>query len=282
MLGHKVVQRAATMMETIGASRTSSESLSAIVSKARARLVTGLDVTQPDTVKRILDEVLPDVVVNCVGVIKQKPGAHDAIQSIRINSLFPHELALRCAEGRARLIHLSTDCVFSGNRGRYSEADRPDPTDLYGHSKFLGELQAAGVLTIRTSMIGRELSAFGSLLEWFLGQPSGATVKGYKRAIFSGLTTIALADEIVRIIQRQPHLEGLFHLSAAPISKFDLLGIARDVFRLSRTIEPDSTFHCDRSLISDRYRSITGFSPASWQDMIGDVAADPTSYRPPA
>ena len=160
----------------------------------------------------------------------------------------------------------------------YRESDRPDPVDAYGHSKLLGEIHSAGALTLRTSMIGRELSGFHSLLEWFLRQPSGSAAKGYTRAVFSGLPTLALANEILRLIDEFPQLEGMYHLSVDPISKFDLLSLVREAFRLDVSLERNTEYHCDRSLISDRYRAATGFVPMSWETMVQEMANDPTPY----
>ncbi len=282
MLGHKLSQRLGRSFDTVGAAREGAAGLKQIQSVTRVPTVGGLDVTTTPTVLRILDETQPTVVVNCVGIVKQRPNALDTAQSVRINSLFPHELAAMCHERHIRLVHVSTDCVFSGDRGSYRESDRPDPVDVYGLSKLLGEVHTSNAITLRTSIIGRELCNFHSLLEWFLRQPIDAEVKGYTRAVFSGFTTIALGDEIARLISDYPQVSGTYHVSAEPISKFKLLSMVKEVFGVRCTIIPDDAFHCDRSLVSDKYRSDVSFTPPSWKQMLEELASDPTIYPPAA
>jgi dTDP-4-dehydrorhamnose reductase len=279
MLGHKVLQRLGSRFEIVGAVRIASEGLIKLARMSGGRLVAGLDAEDPATVDRLLLGERPDVIVNCVGVIKQAPDGADAARLASINARFPHILAKKSTAIGARLIQLSTDCVFSGTRGRYSELDTPDPVDLYGESKLMGELTAPNSLTLRTSLIGRELRGFRSLLEWFLRQPKGTAVKGFTRAIFSGPTNIVLADEIGRIIELQSELSGVYHLSVEPIAKHDLLRLLRNAFNLQLEIVADEAFQCDRSLVSERYRQAAGFVAPSWESMISDLATDPTPYH---
>ena len=215
--------------------------------------------------------------INAVGVIKQRAEAQDAVASIRVNALLPHELAAACASAGARLIHLSTDCVFSGIKGGQRESDAPDPPDLYGRSKWLGEPDAPHVLTLRTSMVGRELETRFGLVEWFLAQRGGSAT-GYRRAIFSGLTTIALARLIGELIEKHADLAGLWHVAAEPISKYELLKLLNSAYGSPVTLTPDDGFLCDRSLDGSRFRARTGFTAPSWPDMIAALHADPTPY----
>ncbi len=193
------------------------------------RIIAGVSAEDFDSVIQAFARVQPDVVVNCIGVVKQQGAAKDPVACLSINSLFPHRLARLCQAARSRLIHVSTDCVFSGKKGNYTESDFPDADDLYGRSKLLGEVQGPGCLTLRTSIIGRELHTKQGLIEWFLSN-EGKTVTGYRNAIFSGLTTQALSDLIARLILEFPDLEGLWHVAAVPINKFDLLSLVRDTF----------------------------------------------------
>ncbi|MSP11781.1 MAG: SDR family oxidoreductase [Chloroflexi bacterium] len=209
----------------------------------------------------------PEVVVNCIGIIKQSPLARDPATSIAINALFPHQLAQLCQLGGIRLIHISTDCVFSGKKGNYTEADESDATDLYGRTKYLGEVDYPGCLTIRTSMIGRELAGSYGLIEWFLSQ-QGKTVKGFTNAIFSGFTTETLADIIAMIILQYPDLHGVWQIASDPINKYDLLSLVNQIYHLDTQISPDDTFACDRSLDTARFQQATGFIPPTWPDMI--------------
>ena len=177
----------------------------------------------------------------------------------------------------ARVIHLSTDCVFSGRKGHYSETDSPDGEDLYGRTKLLGEVAVEGCLTIRTSMIGRELAGQHGLLEWFLSN-DGGHVRGFRRAVFSGFTTNVLSELICDVIAEHRSLSGMWHVAAEPINKFDLLHLIRDAYGLSVDIEPDDSMVCDRSLDGSRFRAATGFVAPSWDAMIGSMAADGTPY----
>jgi dTDP-4-dehydrorhamnose reductase len=276
MLGHKLAQHCAGQFETWVTFR-SDGAPSRFPIFGDARSMTGIDAGNLPTVGAALERARPDVVVNCIGVVKQRVEAKDAVASISINALFPHLLAEMCAGSGARLIHLSTDCVFSGRRGGYVEADPPDAEDLYGRTKLLGEVAAANVLTMRTSMIGRELATQQGLVEWFLGR-RGGSASGYPRAIFSGFTTLALSRIIIDVIRRWPSLAGLHHVSAAAISKYDLLQMLNDAFATGIQVVPDPTVAIDRSLDCGRFRAATDFVPPSWPEMVRDFAADPTPY----
>jgi dTDP-4-dehydrorhamnose reductase len=276
MLGHKLCQAAAERFDAVATFRSASAG-------QLARALGVADWLAPvlaediGTVRRVLDERRPDVAVNCVGVVKQLAEAKDPVTSISVNALFPHLLARECRGRGIRLIHVSTDCVFSGKQGRHKESDLSDASDLYGRTKFLGEVDAPGCLTLRTSMIGRELHGSHGLIEWFLSQ-RGKSVRGFRRAIFSGLTTQELSRVICRVIESHPDLEGLYHVAAEPISKYDLLSLIRGVYGLEVRIEPDDSFVCDRSLDGSRFREATGYSAPSWPEMIAAMRDDPTPY----
>lgn len=229
-----------------------------------------------DGVDRALRLASPQVVVNCVGVVKQHRAALDPATSVAVNSLFPHTLAARAAVGGFRLIHLSTDCVFSGRRGNYAETDAPDPEDLYGRSKLLGEVDRPGCLTIRTSMIGWELGSALGLAEWLVRQ-RGRTVPGYTRAVFSGFTTGALSELLADVIERHPGLEGVRHAAAEPITKYDLLCKLRDRGGLGVRVEPDDRVACDRSLNAARFRAETGLHPPPWGAMVEGLWREATA-----
>ena len=211
----------------------------------------------------------PDIVINCVGIIKQLPNSNDHLESLAINASLPHRLAKYCSVARARLIHFSTDCVFSGKHGGYREGDFPDAYDLYGRSTFLGEVDHANTLTLRTSIIGHELSSNKSLIDWFLSQTG--TIKGFKKAIFSGLPTVEVARVIRGLVIPDPELRGLYHLSVDPINKYDLLSLVADVYKKDIKINADEELVIDRSLNSDHFREKTGFSPKSWPELIQDM-----------
>jgi len=232
----------------------------------------GVDVRVSDRVLAVLSEFHPDAVVNAVGIVKQRPDGLDIIPNLEINALLPHRLALICGAIGARFIHISTDCVFSGRRGQYREEDNPDPVDIYGHSKLLGEVSQPGVVTLRTSIIGLALFRNTSLIDWFLRQ--SGTIKGYRNAIFSGFTTKELSRVIEMLLVKHPGASGLYHLSSSAISKYDLLAGLRE--RLKRRIDilPDDEVRIDRSLDSKRFRAEFGYAPPSWDEMLDELATD--------
>lgn len=208
----------------------------------------------------------PDVVINCIGIIKQLPNANDHLESLAINATLPHRLAKYCDATGARLVHFSTDCVFSGKQGNYREEDFPDAYDLYGRTKLLGEVAYENSVTLRTSIIGHELDRSKSLVDWFLSQ--SGEVKGFTKAVFSGLPTIEVARVVKEYVIPNVNLSGLFHLSVDPINKYDLLNLVASTYGKSINITPDDKLVIDRSLNSDRFRTATGFKPKPWPELI--------------
>ncbi len=232
----------------------------------------GVDIKNTDKLVKVLTNFYPDVVVNAIGIIKQLPEANENIPSLETNGLFPHQLAFLCKNINARMIHLSTDCVFSGKKGNYKESDISDANDLYGQFKFLGEVTQKHCLTLRTSMIGQELSRKKGLLEWFLAQKK--TVNGYKKAIFSGFTTLELSRIIEMIIVRHQTVFGIYHVSSDPINKFDLLSLIKKGLKLPIEIISDESFACDRSLDSSKFRQEFNYKPPSWEEMINELCEE--------
>ena len=229
------------------------------------------DITDDTALERALGQAKPEAVINCVGLIKQRDEASDEALTLRVNAEFPHRLAKRCGEIGARLIHFSTDCVFAGTKGNYTETDPPDATDLYGQSKHQGEVADAHSVTLRTSVIGHELGTKVALLDWFLSQRS-QTVNGYTKAIYSGFTTLEMARIVDRILTQHTDLSGVWHVASEPISKFGLLELCREKLGWEGVIEPNDEFVCDRSLNADRFNQATGYTPPSWEAMISELA----------
>ena len=240
----------------------------------------GIDVRLTDQLSEVFGEFQPQAIVNAVGIIKQRLTSRESIPSLEINSLFPHRLAILCKAIGARMIHLSTDCVFSGTKGNYREEDPSDAVDLYGKSKYLGELNEQHCITLRTSMIGRELYRKKSLLEWFLAQKG--SIKGFKKAIFSGFTTQELSRIIEMILKQNPTASGIYHVSSDPISKYDLLSLINKRLQLPIKIIPDESFVCDRSLDSSRFRQEFNYNPPPWEKMVEELCegmSDTDIYR---
>lgn len=230
---------------------------------------TGIDVRCLNLLLEVMSDFQPDAVINAVGIVKQRATAKESIPSIEINALLPHRLSLICKVMGARLVHLSTDCVFSGKKGNYKESDQSDADDLYGKTKFLGELHDINCLTLRTSIIGREITRKKSLLEWFLSQ--SGRVKGFKNAIYSGFTTLEMSRIIEMMLVDHPDACGVYQVSSAPISKYDLLVLIREKLGHKIDIIEDYDFVCDRSLDSSRFQNDFRYIPPSWNSMIEEL-----------
>jgi dTDP-4-dehydrorhamnose reductase len=238
------------------------------------RVLSGIQVEDFSSVVRAFAMARPQAVVNCIGLIKQLlPSRRDLVE---LNSAFPHRLLELCQASGARLVHFSTDCVFSGRQGNYQETSRPDPIDDYGFSKLMGEIDKGG-LTLRTSIVGRQLAGGLGLVEWFYAR-RGTTIKGFKRAIYSGLTTLEMSRVVARVLEHDPDLEGVWHVSSQPINKFDLLSRINQRAGLLVNILPEDDFHCDRSLCSARFQERTGYRAPSWDEMIAEMVDDGQKY----
>lgn len=244
----------------------SAASLRLLPDVLRERVVSGVDVENFDSLARVFAQVRPEVVVNCIGLVKQVAEAEDPLQAIPINSMLPHRLARMCELVDARLIHVSTDCVFDGRRGMYKEEDPADAQDLYGRSKHLGEVDYPHAVTLRTSIIGHELGSAHGLVGWFLSQT--APVRGFTQAVFSGLPTVELARVIREHVLPNPSLRGLYHVAATPINKYELLRLVAQAYGRDTVITPDDRLVIDRSLDSTRFRAATGYAPPDWPALV--------------
>lgn len=233
------------------------------------RIIHGIDATKIDDLAAALEKARPEIVINCIGVIKQLPEAKDPLVTIPINAILPHRLARFCSLINARLIHFSTDCVFAGTKGSYTEDDLSDASDLYGTSKFLGEVKGPNSLTLRTSIIGHELQSAHALIDWFLSQDG--PVKGYRQAIYTGLPTVEVATVIKDYVLPNPKLSGLYQIASAKISKYDLLQLVAKQYNKTISINPDDTVAIDRSLDGSRFSAATGYSAPPWPDLIAKM-----------
>jgi dTDP-4-dehydrorhamnose reductase len=272
MLGHQLLRQLGTHHEIYVTLRRDPDSYGSSGLFDGKRTYFGVDASSPKRLQEIIAACRPETVINAVGVVKQRAEANDAIQNLEINALLPHRLAMMCETAGARLVHFSTDCVFSGRRGKYRESDVSDAEDLYGRTKYLGETSGKHCLTLRTSIIGRELTRKTGLLEWFLAQRG--TVKGYTKAVFSGFTTLEMARIINKVLSARTPLSGVYHVSSEPITKFELLSMIRDALGLSTQIEPYGEYPCDRSLDSSRFREALPYRPPGWKAMVEELAQD--------
>lgn len=277
LLGHRLFYDLGQTHEVWGTARASGARLRGLSGVAPEQVIEGVDLLRTESVMRAIVESRPDVVINSAGLIKHRREAEDPLLVIDVNARFPHQLALMCQLQGCRMVHISTDCVFSGARGNYTEADAPDASDLYGRSKVLGEVvDQSHCITVRTSFIGRELGTSYSLVEWFLSQT--ASVKGFQKAIFSGLTTSGLARIIRDCILPNAELQGLYHVATHPISKYDLLLLLNKAFNKNLQVMPDDRLVIDRSLDFSKFRQATGYDAPAWPDLISDLASQQAIY----
>lgn len=278
MLGHRLFRHFRDRYETRVTLRQDLQAYAAHGLFHAPDCYAGTDVRSTARLMEVLADFTPHAVVNAVGIVKQRSSATEAIPSIEINSLLPHRLALACRMLGARFVHMSTDCVFAGTRGAYSESDTSDATDLYGRTKFLGEVADRNCVTLRSSIIGLELSRKTGLIEWFLAQRG--TISGYELAVFSGITTTEMARVIEKLLVRHSDLCGLWQVASQSISKYALLTrLAERLGRTDVTIVPDRRFQCDRSLDGSRFCAQTGYQPPSWDAMLDELAGEIRARR---
>ncbi len=275
MLGHKVLEILSNYndFDVYGTVTNKSSLYDCLPSKFENKIIEGIYADKIDTVENLIKTNRPNVIINCIGIIKQNKEVKDTINSININALFPNLVADLCEKNDCRFITIATDCVFDGQKGNYKETDLPTCHDVYGMTKFLGEVKdKKNTLTLRTSIIGHELNSNLSLLNWFLSQEN--LVKGYKKAIFSGFTTLEFAKLLAEKIILNEELCGLYQISVNPISKYDLLKIITDVYKKNIKIEADEVVKIDRSLNSDILRKKINYQPLKWEDLVIEMYND--------
>lgn len=270
MLGHQLVQSYRGRHEAIGTYRKSREDYTDISDYLADSCHYGIEASNFNVIGDLIAKIKPDAVINAIGIVKQRAESKELISSIEINALLPHKLALYCQEAGARLVHLSTDCVFSGSRGMYQETDFADADDVYGRTKLLGEVADSGCITLRTSIIGLELSRKKSLIEWFLAQKG--RIQGFRNAIYSGFTTLEMARVIEMLLVRYPAASGLYHLSSEPISKYELLAQLNALLGNRLDISENTDFKCERSMRSDRFRTDFDYTPPTWPATLEELA----------
>ena len=279
MLGHMLVRVLSPHHRVIGTTSSKYDNktpLARILSEKNC--IDQIDVRNISTVELAIRTTKPDVVINCVGLIKQKMKAENSVEVIQLNSLFPHQLATICHKSNIRLIHFSTDCVFQGTPGIKYLSDTPNATDLYGLSKLLGEINTWPCITLRTSIVGRQLLGSESLFEWAISQRD-RPVNGFKNVIYTGLTTNQLSQIIKRLIEDFPELSGIHQVASSPISKFELISKLNDHLKLNLCIEPETEFHCDRTLDGTEFNELTNIDIPSWDEMLTEFSADQSFYE---
>lgn len=277
MVGHKLFgelskQQSLDVYGTLRSVNPAQKILKYFGPTSASKIIYNVDADDFSSIIDLLKKLKPNVVINCIGITKQAINDQNLLDAIEINAVFPHRLANECKRSKVRLIQLATDCVFNGSKGNYRETDPSDATDLYGKTKFLGELNYLHCLTVRTSFIGHELDTKHGLLEWFLSQKKQA--KGFTNAIYSGMPTVLIAQVLSKYILPNPKLHGLYQVSTTPISKYDLLQLIAKAYDKKIRIIPDNSVKIDRSLDSRRFCKATGYKPMSWQKMVEIMFAD--------
>ncbi|MDP2173419.1 MAG: SDR family oxidoreductase [Candidatus Cloacimonadaceae bacterium] len=275
LIGHKLWEKLPQRFDDVFCTiRRDKADLTQVGIYDSSRVIDKVDILRFDALEGLLQAINPDVVINCVGITKRKREINDIEYAIRVNSLFPHQLALWVIRNNKRLIHFSTDCVFNGALGNYSEESATTAEDTYGKTKALGELRYPHTLTIRSSFIGRELENGSELLEWFLAQNCTA-IKGFQHAMYSGVSTLFMAKVIGDIVEYHPELHGLYQLATdSPISKYDLLCIAKQAFKKKIEIEIENQFININTLVGEKLKAILGYSAPSWIDMMNEIATE--------
>lgn len=277
MLGHKLVSEFQKNNEVWTTLQKEFSNFKKFGIFDQKKTFSGIDVKVTSDVENIIKEVEPDIIFNAVGIVKQRNDSKNITETLEINSIFPHKLAELAKKYKSKLILFSTDCVFNGIKGNYTESDQPDAADLYGISKRFGEINSDNCLTIRTSIIGRELISTHSLLEWFLSQ-TNKKVLGYENAIFSGFPTIVLAEIFKNMLDNFISLNGIYHISSTPINKYELLKLIKKYYEMEVEIEPFGDFRIDRSLDSEKFKKKTNFVSETWEKMIQKMVNDPFPY----
>ena len=271
MLGHTLFKEMykAESFEVFGTVRSKSGLQNYFNADELSLITEGVDADNFESILKSVADIQPEIIINCIGIIKQLPSAKDPLTAININAALPHRLALVAKTAGARFIHISTDCVFDGRKGNYTEEDNSDAEDLYGKTKYLGEVKYPHSITLRTSIIGHELKSNLSLVDWFMCEKG--EVNGFTNAIYSGFPTIEMANIISKYIIPNKDLNGLYHVSSNPVSKYDLLNIIKDEYGKDIVVKPYDNFVLDRSMSSDRFRKLTGYIPPTWEKMIREM-----------
>jgi dTDP-4-dehydrorhamnose reductase len=274
MLGHTLFRCLSedSSLDVFATVRSSKELSGWLPAERLKKVCRDVDIHQIDRLVKVFAEVRPNLVVNCIGIIKQVPEALDPIATITTNALLPHRIAGLCGAAGARMIQISSDCVFDGEQGSYTENDFSNAADLYGRTKLLGETTHPHCITLRTSIIGHELKGNYGLVEWFLSQEK--VVYGYRKVIYSGFPTIELARIIRDYVIPNSEMTGLYHVSSNPISKYELLKLIKDQYGKQIELEPEDSFRLDRSLDSARFRSLTGYNPPKWPELVREMYND--------
>jgi len=278
LIGHKLLQELSTDLEVFGTLHYSKKHYGDISLFSGPNIIENIDASNFELLKGVLLAINPDVILNCIGITKRKINTNNIIETLNINSVFPHKLADWAKINQKRVLHFSTDCVFDGRVGNYTEVSITTAEDIYGKSKALGEINYNHCLTIRSSFIGQELFDKTELLDWFLTQ-NGKQIKGFKNTLYSGVSTIFMANVVKKIIMNFPNLSGLYQLAPdKPISKYDLLLIAKETFNIDVEIIPDYENVHRPTLDASKLKRKINLTVPSWETMMRELASNKEIY----
>lgn len=278
LIGHKLFQELTSSFEVFGTLHKIKQQYGDIQLFSGDNVIGGVDVKKFEILTGVFAAINPDVILNCVGITKRKININYPLEVLMVNSVFPHQLANWAKENQKRVIHFSTDCVFDGKIGNYTESSLTTAEDIYGRTKALGEITYNHTLTIRSSFIGQELFDRTELLDWFLSQ-DGKVIKGFKNTFYSGVSTIFMAKVIKEIILNFPDLFGLYQLAPGnPISKFELLSIAKESFNINVDIIADELHVHHPTLDSSKLKTEIDLTVPSWKEMMDELASEKLFY----
>ena len=284
MLGHQMWRRVnewakGSSHQVFGTVRKSKDHYQALGLPNTQNLFDGVDVGEFKKLDALLNQIKPSIVINCAGITLRKKDLSDIEKCYQLNGMLPQFVGQWCNTHDAKLFHFSTDCVYDGKKGSsYLESDMPSAFDHYGQSKYLGEASTGNSLTMRLSIVGRELENKTELVEWILSQKD-KHAKGYNAVKYSGLTTAYVAREVIRVIEKYPEISGLYHVSSEPISKYEIMEKINAKFDLNIKIEKNNEIVSNKALDCSRYEKATGFQKPSWDQMIDDLFADREFYE---
>ena len=267
MLGHTLFRGLAKLTDlNVTALVRSNNNKTCFANWLQPRIISGCDVTKSHDLSNLFEITQPDIVINCVSSGQANLSSKEFEKNYSILALLPHRLAALCQIHKTRLIHVSTDGVFSGDSGNYTEQSIPDARDQYGKLKAMGELTHSNTITLRTSIIGHELVTRKYLLEWFLLQEEAC--RGYTGAIFTGITTLVLSRVIIDHIIPKSSLNGIYHVATDPITKYELLQIIAKIYKKNIKLIPDNRVVIDRSLNASKFMNATGYRAPDWLTLV--------------
>ena len=269
MIGHKIAQSLSKEHTIIGSSRKNIKSEDLGINDCE--LITH-DFLKDDILE-ILDKINPEIIVNCAGITIRRGINDNYDNTILLNSNLPHIIDDWTERNQSKLIHFSSDCVFSGKKGNYLDESIPDATDLYGLSKSRGEVKSKNTLTIRCSIIGREIFNHTELFEWIYSM-RGKQIKGYNNVLYSGVTSIWMGRVLKKILKYHTELSGIYNISSEPITKYSLLNLINEHFKLGIEISRDNKIKSNKVLISKKFTEITDINPPNWDDLMTELKED--------